>query len=167
MGGVRYVTFSPDGTRLAACGNDLRVRVWNAENEELLFDQRDETLTVEFDPAGDRLVTGLSDLVSLRDSRSGEIVDRFRTSNSSIAGIPLRAAFAPDGDSIVAQDSQHGLRWIDAVSAQERFYFNDRRFGSEFRFHPSGKKLAIATRVWVEPPRTTRPMRHRSVRSDR
>ncbi len=64
-GWVRAVKVSPDGTLLATCGNDLKVKLWNLSDGsqvgEMLGHERD-IYNVAFHPDGKQLVSG--DLVS-------------------------------------------------------------------------------------------------------
>lgn len=148
--GIRYVTFSPDGKLLAANSDDLHVRVWELERDQLLFDVKDETRTVEFDPASRQLVTGLSGRIRIRDSRSGSIVDRFGISDTYSAGMPLRAQFSANGEIIAVQGYHGGVHLVDAVSAQNLHHLKESRFRGFFRFHPTEKVLAIATNTWEQ-----------------
>src|SRR5690606_5438866 len=58
-GWVRAVEVSPDGTRLATCGNDLKVKLWNLSDGsqvgEMLGHERD-IYNVAFHPDGKQLV---------------------------------------------------------------------------------------------------------------
>jgi len=145
---IRDLNFSRDGSLLAACSDDLHVRVWDFERRQLLFNEHDETRTVEFDSAGNELLTGLSDTVTIRDSRSGTVIDRLHVPDSGVAGIPLFVQFSADDSTIAVQHTHRGISLLDSVSAREKFRFKDHQITTEFRFHPAEQKLAIATSLW-------------------
>ena len=60
QGSARWVRVSPDGKRLATCGNDLLVKVWNIETGELeqQFEGHERHVYgVDFHPDGEQLVS--------------------------------------------------------------------------------------------------------------
>ena len=73
---VLGLTWSPDGLKLACCGNDARVIVWDAESGQTLGTlhcQTPEVHAVAWPPDGKRLVTGGGDgTIRLWDADSYE-----------------------------------------------------------------------------------------------
>jgi WD40 repeat protein len=60
QGAARWVRVSPDGKRLATCGNDLLVKVWNAETgevEQQYSGHERHVYGVAFHPEGEHLVS--------------------------------------------------------------------------------------------------------------
>jgi WD40 repeat protein len=60
-GCLRVVAVSPDGTTLATCGNDDRVRLWSADTGELKSEfvgHEGDVYHVAFHPSGEHLVSG-------------------------------------------------------------------------------------------------------------
>jgi len=59
-GAARWIRLSPDGKRLATCGNDRLVKIWNAENGELeqqFSGHERHVYGVDFHPDGEHLVS--------------------------------------------------------------------------------------------------------------
>ena len=75
-GSARFVRVSPDGERLATCGNDLLVKVWNSADGKLLHQfagHARHVYGVDFHPNGQHLVSqDLMGGVNVWDLRSGE-----------------------------------------------------------------------------------------------
>ena len=66
QGSARWVSVSPDGKRLATCGNDLLEKIWNAENGMLVqtfAGHRRHVYAVQFHPAAPYIVS--QDLVGV------------------------------------------------------------------------------------------------------
>ena len=140
--GVRHLTFDPQGKRLAACGIfDLRVKVWDLSNNQLLLDVREETGTVDFDPTGKRLASGCSNMITILNAATGE-TDSIISLRSAIAGRTLRVKYSPDGSQLAAQDSLGGVRVYDAKSGATQFHFEE---GATpiFSFHPKTNDVAV------------------------
>ncbi|MEO2089961.1 MAG: hypothetical protein ABGY75_10755 [Gemmataceae bacterium] len=80
-GWVRAVAVSPDGKRVATCGNDQRVRVWSATDGKLLhqFDgHASHVYNVAFHPTEDRLVSAdLKGVIKDWDATTGKPVREF------------------------------------------------------------------------------------------
>jgi WD40 repeat protein len=140
--GIRYVTFNPQGTRLAACTDHLRLMIWNLDDGEKLVDLHDETRTIDYDPTGGILASGLSASVKLRDPNTGEWVRSLSAKFGGVAGIPLRVQFSADGKTLASQDSQRGVRVYDVETGTERFHLKEHTT-QQFRFHPEEEKLAV------------------------
>jgi hypothetical protein len=144
--GIRYVTFNPDGTRLAICGDDLRVKVWKNSNYKLVLDVREETRTIDFDPTGSTFASGVGNDLSIRNTKTGE-TERLFSLRSGVAGIPLRVKYSPDGTMLAAQDSHKGVRVYDIDKGNTRFHIKDAE-SLLFSFHPTMRDLAVVASEW-------------------
>ncbi len=75
QGSARFVRVSPDGEKLATCGNDLFVRVWNLADGKLLheFAGHDRHVYgVDFHPQGEHLISqDLMGQIHVWDLKSG------------------------------------------------------------------------------------------------
>jgi hypothetical protein len=96
---VQHLAVSPDGTRLAAAlGGAAGIRVWNARNGQLLWEDqafaRPGARMVAFDPGGERLAaTGGDGRVRVYGRDGRKIAERVPVAG----GRPFGLAWSPDG----------------------------------------------------------------------
>jgi WD40 repeat protein len=110
-GGIMCVTFSPDGSRLAAAATDGVVRAWAADTGRPLFDAVKEPRApsgLAFSPDGRRLAgAGTDGLVHLWDADRGDRLLTLRglgRPGTGHFGFTARVAFSPDGSRLAAND---------------------------------------------------------------
>ena len=112
---LTQVTFSPDGTMIAASGLDQSVRVWNAAggNEVCTLRAEDGINSVAFSPDGSRIVAGTADRFVIVWSLPGKEVRTLHQGNRQVncvsfgAGGRLLAGVLAK-DSVVIWDSITG-----------------------------------------------------------
>jgi WD40 repeat protein len=66
-GGVNGLAFSPDGKRLATCGPDGSVKVWNIDTAKLVFSlaaHKGPALAVAYSPDGTQIASGGADRIA-------------------------------------------------------------------------------------------------------
>ena len=115
--GVKAVSFSPDGTRLASWSGDVTVRLWDGASGEPIATLEGHTgsvTSVSFSPDGTQLVSGSEDgTVRLWDGVSGEPIATLEGHTSYVMSV----SFSSDGTRL-ASGSYDGtiLLWDMAKS---------------------------------------------------
>jgi len=99
-GGVWGLAWSPDGTRLAAVGDE--VRIWDSQSGEALLKIDGSATSVAWSPDGRRLVLTEhfdeeSSALRVRDAASGALL---RSLNSADGESIIKAAWAPVGNRV-------------------------------------------------------------------
>jgi eukaryotic-like serine/threonine-protein kinase len=136
---VASVTFSTDGRRLASCGQDRTVRVWQIGGEacQVLRGHTDEVFAVAFHPAGRRLASaGRDRAIWLWDLSRGEEVARLQGHTDYVWSL----AFSPDGTTLASGSGDFTVRLWDTAPLKERY--QARREAEALR--PEAKRLVEA-----------------------
>ncbi len=151
------LAFSPDGSRLAAIGENKSINIWEANSGRLLQSLIDEDgiiLDFSFSPDGKQLVTvnerGKAKVWNYQSGQQIQIIS-VPAENIMIAG------FTPDNKLLVTGSENNMVRFWDLVSKpiNQLFY---RDFGYELgppekiAFSPDGRYMAIGghkgVKVW-------------------
>ena len=114
------VTFSNDSSRLASCGSDHTVRVWQIDGGacQVLRGHTDNVFAVAFHPDGTRLASaGRDRAVWLWDLARGEEVARLQGHTEYVWSL----AFSPDGATLASGSGDFTVRLWDSAPLKVRY----------------------------------------------
>jgi WD40 repeat protein/predicted Ser/Thr protein kinase len=169
-GDVVGLAFSPDGTRLASCGEDRVARLWDPANGALVATCRgheSRVVSAAFRPDGARLVTTSTDgTVRQWDVTTGREVE---PPYDRHYGVVTAAAYSPDGDWVASTGADRTIRMWRATGRQDVAVLHGHAGRvSEVAFARGGRRLASLSRrtsfgddtvrLWEVDPRTTVPV---------
>ena len=140
---VASATFSRDGRRLASCGQDRTVRVWQIGGDacQVLRGHTDDVFAVAFHPDGTRLASaGRDRAIWLWDLSRGEEVARLHGHTDYVWSL----AFSPDGTSLASGSGDFTVRLWDTAPLKVRY--QARREAEALR--PEAERLV--QRIWSE-----------------
>jgi WD40 repeat protein len=118
---VHMAAFSPDSRRLATCGADRTVRLWEVETGacRVLLGHTDEVFAAAFHPDGTRLATaGRDRAVWLWDLERSEELARLPGHASYVWSL----AFNPDGTTLASASGDFTVRLWDTAPLKERYW---------------------------------------------
>jgi WD40 repeat protein len=157
---VEDVTFSADGSLVAAAGVGGRLVVWSVQDgaEVVTIEAGGDVLRLAFSPDGTRLATAGGSLPQVFDVPSGERVTELAPSSPDSSGL----AWSPDGRWLAAP----GRDGVPAVWSARDFTLADMLSGQRLEqaaFAPDSRSLAVTdaadtvVRLWT--PRRVAPRR--------
>ncbi len=140
-----YVTFSPDGTRVATSSQDLTARVFHVESGQklfTLFGHQADVNCVEFSPDGKWLATASDDgTVVLWNAETGEPARELWRHTERIVGV----SFHPSNQQVAACSHDSLVRVWDLTRPDDVFRELRHDSGSRIEamtFSPDGRYLA-------------------------
>ncbi len=150
-GTVTGAAFEPGGTRLASCGEDATVRIWDPATGQEAFrfaGTTDAVTALVFSPDGSRLAAAARDnLVRIWDAGTGRLLGALAGHQGPVNAL----AFSADGKRIVTGSADESVRVWDAASYQ--LVTEAAELGRPVEavaFAPSGERVAIALEEVVE-----------------
>jgi WD40 repeat protein len=170
------LAYSPDGRRLAATVEGMKVYLWDAQTHQLsaqLAGHTGDVYSVAFSPDGRRLVSASQDrTVRVWDSATGQCQAVLRGHTDEV----FAAVFHPDGTRVASAGRDRAV-WLWDVAAAEEEKFVARLQGHtnyvfSLAFSPDGTTLASGSgdgtvRLWDTEPLARRYQARREVEAVR
>ena len=111
---VKSIAYSPDGKKLASALEGGQIKLWDADNGNLLVTINSNAKSIAFSADGKILASGdRYGTIKLWDARSGELLRTMKGHTSSVYSV----AFAPDGKTL-ASGSYETIKLWDARSGE-------------------------------------------------
>ena len=150
---VRYVSFSPDGNRIASASNDMTVRLYEVATGEHIAKLEGHTGPVgrlAFSPDGKTIATGSSDhTVMMWNAYTGEHKKTLKGHSDWVSSI----AYSPDGKTIATGSGDKTTRLWDAHTGEHKKTLKGHSETVDIiALSPDGKTIATGSEnksVWL------------------
>ncbi len=146
-GGVRSISFSPDGRRLASGSSDKTIKIWDIKTGRLrrtLTGHTDEVASISYSPDGKKLASSSHDnTIKLWNSRTGSLLYTLIGHEDWVNFV----AFSPDGRILASASNDQTIKLWD-VSRGELLHTltGHRQLVTSLSFSPDG--LALVSSSW-------------------
>jgi eukaryotic-like serine/threonine-protein kinase len=152
VAGVRYVCYSPDGTRIASLAGNLfgksaELKVWDAQTgkEVLNFPTPAERGLMgtgiagglAYSPDGERIAAGITQQLNVWDAETGRVLLSFRPHQYVIESL----VYSPDGKRIATTSPESKIKLSDAETGKELLGI-PHDGGVGIAFSPDSKRIA-------------------------
>jgi len=115
MGGVKSLTFSPDGNLLVASADNKMIALWSLasyQNTVTLKERMNEVGAVAFSPDGTLLASGTMGQITLWDALSHAVLTVLTGHTSSIFSV----VFSPDGTLLASGSADKRIRLTNVAT---------------------------------------------------
>jgi WD40 repeat protein len=152
-GVVRFATFSPDGSRIAAVSGN-RVIVWDSASGKEILDVGSDVNCVAFSPDGTRIVAALDDKNAVvLDAAVGKVTVVLRGHEDHV----LSATFSPDGSRIVTASDDKTARVWDAATGKAIAVLSGHESGvASAAYSPDGTRIVTVSGMFSGQDNTAR-----------
>jgi Tol biopolymer transport system component len=146
---VRSISFSPDGTRVAAAGGAPQlfgeIGIWDVQSHRLLKTMqghKDCIYSIAWSPDGRLLASASYDrMVKLWDAETGKELRNLQDHIDAVFAV----AFSPDGQRLASASQDRTVKIWDVASGKRLYTLSDASDGlTSVAFSPSGNEVAAA-----------------------
>jgi WD40 repeat protein len=149
---IRFVAWSPDGSKVANSNNSGITRILNAATNQILLtlqsDTTGPTITLAWSPDGSKIATGGADKVMrVWNTTTGQLTNTFQ--ETTYVDYVTSVAWSPDGSKIARSSSSGAIHIWNSVTGQLLLNFVSRQV-SQIAWSADGSKLALAAGATIE-----------------